>query len=300
MELEWHQLDLRYGDLRVRKPAREKKLIASIAEVGQLVPIATVQSEQNASSRIVIDGFKRIHALKRLRQDTVAATDWELTELQALLLHRSLRSSDGETSLEQAWLLDEIHRRFDLTVCDLARQFERSPSWVSRRLALVRELPQSVQQAIRTGDIVPHAAAKYLVPLARANAAQCERLARATAKHHLSSRQFGELYAGWRDGDETVRERLVENPLLYLRAREGLSQAGDDPADHSAEALVRDITTLAAVARRARTILRECGNARLSDLDFESLFSGLRLAQTEIERLRQSLSQQQQGGDDDA
>ena len=292
MKVEWQQLDLRYDHLRVRNAAREKKLIASIAEVGQLVPIATVRGEQNTSPRIVIDGFKRICALKRLRQDTVEVTDWELTELQALLLHRSLRSAQGETSLEQAWLLDELRRRFGLTSADLARQFERSPSWVSRRLALVRELPQSVQKAIRSGQIVPHAAAKFLVPIARANPDHCERLARATSNHCLSSRQFGELYAGWRDADATARERLVDAPLLYLRAKESLPHHTNDPALRPHEALSRDITTIAAVARRARIHLRDISPADVTCLDTESLSSVLGLAQSEIERVLQWLSQQ--------
>jgi hypothetical protein len=41
----------------------------------------------------------------------------------------------------------------------------RSVSWVSRRLALVRELPESIQEHVRRGEIVAHAAEKYLVPL---------------------------------------------------------------------------------------------------------------------------------------
>ena len=74
------------------------------------------------------------------------------------------------------------------------------PADEDTRLALVGELPESVQEEIRQGRIVPHAAAKYLVPIARANRDDCERLARAIAKKGFSSRDVGELYAGWRDG----------------------------------------------------------------------------------------------------
>ena len=106
-----------------------------------------------------------------------------------MLLSRSLRSSAGETILEQSWLLTEINHRFGLDQEELALRFDRSQSWVSRRLALVHELPESVQEEIRQGRIVPHAGAKYLVPMARAKREDCERLARAIAKEGLSTRE---------------------------------------------------------------------------------------------------------------
>src|SRR5206468_4047979 len=42
MELELHQLDLRYQELRTRQPTRERRLVASLAEIGQQTPIAVV------------------------------------------------------------------------------------------------------------------------------------------------------------------------------------------------------------------------------------------------------------------
>jgi ParB-like chromosome segregation protein Spo0J len=42
MELEWHQLDLRYEGLRRRHPAQERQLVASVAELGQQTPIIVI------------------------------------------------------------------------------------------------------------------------------------------------------------------------------------------------------------------------------------------------------------------
>ena len=53
--LEFHQLELRYERLRVIRPEQERRLLASLAEVGQQVPIVVVQDQ--ASRRfVVIDG----------------------------------------------------------------------------------------------------------------------------------------------------------------------------------------------------------------------------------------------------
>src|SRR5256885_13576982 len=64
--------------------------------------------------------------------------------------------------------------RFGYGLEDLARQFDRSVSWVSRRLALVELLPDSVQQQVRAGEIQAQVAMKYLVPVARGSLDDCQ------------------------------------------------------------------------------------------------------------------------------
>jgi ParB family chromosome partitioning protein len=176
-EIEFHQLDLRYEGLRVRRPEREKRLLSSLAERGQQVAIVVVRMQDEPNRYLVIDGYKRIRALRKLGRDTVHATVWNMTETEALILDRSLRTAEGETALEQAWLLSELHSSMEMSLDDLALRFDRSKSWVSRRLALVCELPLSVQHYVRLGKIGAHAAMKYLVPIARTNKSSCERLA---------------------------------------------------------------------------------------------------------------------------
>jgi len=154
MELEFHQLDLRYESLRVHRPDRERRLLASLADHGQQVPIVVIAIIEESNRFVVIDGYKRIRALRKLGRDTIHATVWDMPETEALILDRSLRTAEGETALEQAWLLSEINSSLGMSLDDLALRFDRSKSWVSRRLALIRELPQSVQQHIRLGKIV--------------------------------------------------------------------------------------------------------------------------------------------------
>lgn len=299
LELEIAQLDMRYESLRVRSPEREKRLVASISAVGQLVPIVVVSSHAAGGASIVIDGYKRVRALARLRHDLVCATHWDLPEPEALLLGRSLRQGGAETALEQGWLLDELGRRFEFTLEDLARRFDKTESWVSRRLGLVRELPDAVQERIRRGEIVPHAAAKFLIPLARANRDQCERLARAISRASLSSREVGELYRAWRDGTCDARERLVSEPLLYLRARRAAAESATDGLGPR-EGLLRDVAIIAAASRRTRKRLREGLAALLGPADLEGVKSGLSVARAEIDRTLQELEAQRGGGGDAA
>ena len=108
-------------------------------------------------------------ALEQLARDTVEAVVWEMSEADALVLDRSMRFSEQETALEQGWLLSELEQRFGYRLEDLARRFDRSVSWVSRRLALVEQLPEAVQLRVRAGEIAAHVAMKYLAPVARTN-----------------------------------------------------------------------------------------------------------------------------------
>lgn len=210
MDLEFHQLDCRYESLRVRQPERERRLLASLADHGQQMPIVVVRG---AEAYVVVDGHKRLRCLKRLHRDSVAGVVWEMSEPDALIFWQTVHAEGGASALEQGWLLRALHQGHDLRLPDLARRFDRSVSWVSRRLALARELPAAVQERVREGRIVPHAAMKYLVPLARANEGDCLRLVEAVKDHKLSTRQMGQLYqtydSCWRpiDGQDRVRVR---------------------------------------------------------------------------------------------
>ena len=82
--LEFHQLDRRLEHLRVRHPARFRRLLASLAEAGQQTPIVVIGKEQGY---LVIDGHQRIAAPQQLRRDTVEALVLEtMSEAEALLL----------------------------------------------------------------------------------------------------------------------------------------------------------------------------------------------------------------------
>jgi ParB family transcriptional regulator, chromosome partitioning protein len=252
VNVERHQLDLRYEKLRTRKPEAERKLLASLAEIGQQVPVVVVRGE--APDRFVlVDGYKRVRALRRLGQDLVGVTCWDLSEAEALVLDRLMRTGEGATALEQGWLLHELTVRFELSLEDLGRRFARSASWVSRRLALVEELPGTIQDRVQRGELPAHAAMKHLVPLARANPDACECLVAAIAGKGLTNREVGQLYAAWRDGLPAIRERVLTAPLLFLKARQAVGAVPDDEG----RLLMDDLDMLAAVARRARRRLRQ-------------------------------------------
>jgi len=111
VQLEFHQLELRYEGLRIVRPEQERRLLTSLADVGQQVPIVIVQ-EASTSQYVVIDGYKRIRSLRRLGRDTVEASIWPGEEVEALIVTRLMQTAETETALEQSWLLLALKQRF--------------------------------------------------------------------------------------------------------------------------------------------------------------------------------------------
>ena len=252
-EVELHQLDRRYEALRRREPRREARLLASLSEHGQQIPIVIV------GEHIVVDGFKRLRALAKLAHDTVAVVSWSLDEREALLLGRVMRTAE-EDALEQGWLLSELRDRFSMSSSEMAQRFDKSESWVSRRLALVVDLPREVQELVRAGALGAHAAMKYFVPLARANKHACVQLAAELSRHRLSTRQIGAVYAAWMAGDEAERVALLTDPLLFLRAM-AAAKAPEAPPQSASEVLIGELGMICGVAHRAQRRVRD-GAAR--------------------------------------
>jgi ParB/RepB/Spo0J family partition protein len=288
VKLEFHQLDRRYEHLRARCRQRQQRLVASIATSGQQTPVVVVSDSEHAGRYRLIDGFKRVAALEQLGRDTVEAILWDINEADALVLDRSMRFSEHETALEQGWLLQELEQRFGYSLEDLARRFDRSVSWVSRRLALVEQLPQSVQQRVRAGEISAHVAMKYLAPVARANADDCQRMAEAFSKHRFTSRQAGELYAAWRDASPTIRQRILDSPELFLKAHQQVSPQPSSPA----EELLRDLTMIVAITNRAGRRLARA-TPLMSHSEFEAATRKIECAVRDLQHLAQRLDKEQ-------
>lgn len=280
MDLDLHQLELRYEALRKRSPRRERQLLASLVEVGQQMPIVVVA----ASGRfVVIDGYKRVRALRRLAHDQVRATAWEVEEAEALLLERLMRAA-GEDALEQGWLLVELRDRFSLSCEELARRFDKSKSWVSRRLCLVKELPREIHDWVRSGDIAAYAAMKYLVPLARANSEAATRLAAKVAPLKPTTRQMGELYAGWQSGTERTRELILSTPEVWLRAQEAERESQAQEKSPT-QLLLDDLGALSGIARRARRRLEKGLIPRLLSWEREEVAGVLGQSRADVEGL---------------
>jgi ParB/RepB/Spo0J family partition protein len=288
MQLEFHQLERRWEHLRVRDPQRQRRLLASLADSGQQVPIVVVAAEGYTDRYVVIDGYKRIAALEQLGRDTVEAVVWPMNEAAAVLLDRSLRLCEHETALEVGWLLAEMEQRFGYGLEELARRFDRSVSWVSRRLALAELLPEAIQQQVREGKIAAQVAMKFLVPVARQSLEACQQMAAIFAEYRCDTREAGQLYAAWRGGSSAIRQRILDDPALFFKTQ----QQEKVPAGPAAE-LVRDLEMVTAIVNRAHRRLAGAGAADLDAPQRDAARQQIERIERQLQRIEEKLLAEQ-------
>jgi len=152
VEVEIDALDLRYAKLRARRPAVEKRLMASLEEAGQHSPVIVVAGEE-PGRWVLIEGRKRVRALKRLKAEAVKAVVWELAPPEALIAAYQLQDGSGWNALEEGWLVWELVRGDGLSLAEVGRRLERSKAWMSGRLGLVEGLPERVLEGVLSGKI---------------------------------------------------------------------------------------------------------------------------------------------------
>ena len=252
LEFELWQLDLKYAALRICEPNAVMALAASLDRHGQLAPVLAISAKPKP---ILVDGFVRVAALRRRGRDTVTVLLLPLSESEALTWSYRQKRGRRPTALEEGWLVEALMQKHGQSLPTIAARLERSTSWVSRRLGLVRELPTEIQEQVRRGHLSAYAAMRSLLPLARTNAVEAQRLAQLACKEQLTTRQIERLCAAWRAAVPEQRQRLFEHPRGYLQLEQHVSQ---QKAQADAKpSLVRDFEILAAIMQRCTRTLQD-------------------------------------------
>ncbi len=254
MQLELHQLVLRYAGLRVVDPDRQARLATSLGREGQHSAVLVVEDE-GSDQLVLIDGYRRVDALRSLGRDLVEAVVLSMSPVEALLLSWQLGASPRRSVLEDAWLLQELVDTHGLRQTELALRLRRSKSWVSQRLALVGVLSNAAQDAVRTGILPPHGATKFLVPWARAHADHADRLVAGLGAIAVTDRQLERLYLAWRTADDDRRERIADQPHLFLKVEEALTEPALEPDD--IDKLADELDGISGLCRKVRRRLRD-------------------------------------------
>jgi ParB family chromosome partitioning protein len=237
LQVELHRLELRFADTRVREPRAIDALTRSIERCGQLVACIAVEESREldalseavtsaagapAAGLLLLDGYRRVQALHRLGCDLARVEIWGCTVEQGLLAVLTGSQARAYAPIEQALLLRELQGR-GLSQHQLARGCGRDVSWVSRRLGLIAQLPESLLASVREGTLSSWAASRVFSPLARANSAHAEALLAAVREEGLSTRELRLWWEHYQSAARRTRERMVQHPRLFLQAR--LAQA---------------------------------------------------------------------------
>lgn len=243
--IELHQLELRYTGLRVQNGPRVRRLAESISRHGQLKAMLAVPGE--GGELILVNGYQRFAALRYLGRDTGLITVTAGPESQAIFHLLVERGERRWEAIEEAGLIQELHRRLGFSLGEIGGRLGRDKSYVKRRLDLLESLPEEILQHILAGSITTWAANRVLVPLARANADDAAKLAAHLAREPMSTRELQLFYEHYRQANRRVRERMLESPALFLRSVQAVTAGKNDNPE---EKWLHDATVAGAILTR--------------------------------------------------
>jgi len=222
LEVDLHLLELRFTSARLIGPQAVERLARSIERDGQIVPLIVVgspdSSEAGAQRLVLIDGYRRVAALRRLGRDRACVERWPCDLAEALLGVLARTQSRSFAAIEEALLLRELTQGLGVSQREIGRRCGRDDSWVNRRLQLLSALPESGLAAVCAGRLSTWAATRVIAPLARASSAHAEQLVAALGEAPLSTRELRHWFDHYQKARRVVRERMVKHPKLFLQA----------------------------------------------------------------------------------
>jgi len=291
LHLDLHALIPRFAALRLRDPARLGRLKASLERQGQLVPVVAVPEADKEGYWVLIDGYRRREVLQSLGADRIWADVWERSVDEALMACLARAADRAWEAIEQAGLIEELARRHTLQA--IAAKLGRDVSWVSRRLSLIKALPEDLLAQVRAGRISPWAASRILVPLARANPEHACTLMEKLEQEPLSTRELKRLYEHYEQAPRGQRQRLVENPGLFLKA---VHSREEDAADKRLAAgpegaWYHDLRVVGAILARLTRQVPTLFAPTQDGAERERLAQAFAPARAQFERLKQALAE---------
>jgi ParB family transcriptional regulator, chromosome partitioning protein len=224
LNVDLHLLELRFAGARLIELQAVERLARSIERDGQIVPCIVVgaapdSSDAKDSERLVlIDGYRRVAALRRLGRDRAFVERWPCDLAEAVMGMLARTQSRSFAAIEEALLLRELTQGLGVSQREIGRRCGRDDSWVNRRLQLLSALPESGLAAVCTGRLSTWAATRVIAPLARASTTHAEQLLAALKQAPLSTRELCRWFDHYQKARRAVRERMVKHPKLFVQA----------------------------------------------------------------------------------
>jgi len=217
IEIELHQIELRYAHTRINRQSALQRLLRSMMQYGQLVPIVVTPPNQEGRY-ILIDGYLRVRTLQILGKDTVRAVIQNPDEECAVFSTLMGANQRAFQAVEEGLIFLELRNRFNLSLGEIGRRIGKDKSYVKRRLDLVQELPTDVLALVLEGVISSWSAQRVLTPLARANAEHAQRLGAFLKQEEVTTRVLVNFFNHYQKANRAVRERMIAAPQMFIKA----------------------------------------------------------------------------------
>jgi len=231
----------------------------------------------------LVDGFKRIHAIRRRGEVSASALVREGDILKAKTLMLGLNARRKTLSFyEEAVLAADLHREEKLTLMAVGKALGRKKSWVSRRVGIVTRLDDDLIEFLKAGEIGPTAA----YHLSRLQRELQMPLFLSAREEGLTAHEVEAAVSLTLALPEDERRAAVRDPRGHLSPPEEPPVARDSGIE-AVERLIRD-------ARRVRGQLAAPPQAERSDAEKRVRRGALRRLGHELSKLQQVLDEVQE------
>ena len=221
-----------FGRFRLLSPRHEAAMERSVGRFDQLTPVVVSYAKDDRYE--MIDGFKRLRALRKLGKPSLKARVLEGhgRVLKAAMVQLN-RKSGHLGDVEEAMIVTSLYQDEGLTQVEIAPLLGRDKSWVSRRIALIERLSEEVLEHLRLGLINP-THGRELSRLPRGNQAQA---LSCVISHRLSSRETARLVSLLIERPRWDHELILKLPLEILEDRQPPGKGRMNPRGSLTEAL---------------------------------------------------------------
>lgn len=254
--IELRSIDIRLEHTRRRDKFTERQLLASIMERDILDPLEVIVCNEGASY-VLIDGFKRYRCAKKLDIGVVPVQciAQDITEGVLSFIRRSMER--GVSTLEEAALLEELHKRYGLSIYDIALRTGRSPAWVSMRLNMLEGLSEKVRCSIMSGRFPTRAYMYGIKGFTRVNkipSSRVDAFVGATGGKGLSTRELFVLSRAFFNGGTGIEQLVLEGDVhKALQIISGKVDASTvSRADEAQQSIIKDLSSVLIAINRIR------------------------------------------------
>jgi len=240
-EIELSTLDLRYESYRMKNPALDARLLASIVERGIEEPLEGVERSEG---RILLNGFKRYRCARKLGIGMVPYLSLGGDEATGILTLMRVSNHKTLSILEQARFIDDLRHLHQMSVRQIAEALARSKSWVSMRVGLIGEMSEKVREQIFCGAFQVYVYMYTLRQLMRMNKIRSEEMdsfVEAVSGKKLSIRELEQLAHGYFRGPEWFRHEVLSGHLALALERMKPMPADSDGCSEFERAMLRDL-----------------------------------------------------------
>jgi hypothetical protein len=249
-EIELSAFDLRYESYRMKNPALEARLLASILERGIEEPLEGVDAGER---KILLNGFKRFRSARKLRIGHVPYVSLGDDEATGILAVIRASNQKALSILEQARFIGDLRDLHKMTVAAIAETLSRSKAWVTMRLGFIGEMSEAVRKKIFSGAFPVYSYMYTVRQFMRMNGVQkkeAEEFVEAVSGKKLSIREIEQLAHGYFRGPDWFREEVRQGHLTLVLERMKQVPENPDGCNEFERVLLKDLEILEKYMRR--------------------------------------------------